>query len=121
MLVAKNFDLHPPPPVVSFVGQGKVQCRALGGDKATERPTAVYILTRPPTFFSTNPTLADMELLKNVIKDSNHILYDLLPPKNMHGYNLTTRPHQHVLRTKNVYPNKNFLDRMLIMLYVDMY
>ena len=121
MLVAKNFDLHPPPPVVSFVGQGKVQCRAFGGHKATDRPTAVYILTRPPTFFSTNPTLADMELLKNVIKDSNHVLYDLLPPKKMHGYNLRTRPHQHVLRIKNVYANKNFLDRMLIMLYVDMY
>ena len=41
-----------------------------------------------------------------------------LPPKKMHGYNLRTRPHQHVLPIKNVYADKNFLDRML---YVDMY
>ena len=61
---------------------------------------------------------ADMELFKNVVKDCNHVLYDLLPPKKMHGYNLRTRPHQHVLPIKNVYADKNFLDRML---YVDMY
>ena len=57
---------------------------------------------------------ADTELLKNVIKDSNHVLYDFLPPKKMHGYNLRTRPHQHVLAIKNIYADKNFLDRMLI-------
>ena len=61
---------------------------------------------------------ADMELFKNVIKDCNHVLYDLLLPKKMHGYNLRTRPLQHVLPIKNVYAVKNFLDRML---YVDMY
>ena len=52
------------------------------------------------------------------IKDSNNVLYGLLLPKKMHGYNLRTRPHQHVLPIKNVYADKNFLDRML---YVDMY
>jgi len=61
---------------------------------------------------------ADMDLFKKVIRDSNHVLYNLLPPKKTHGYNLRTRPHQHVLPIKNVFANKNFLDRML---YVDIY
>ena len=60
----------------------------------------------------------DVLLLKNFIKDCNHVWYDLLLPKKMHGYNLRTRPHQHVLPIKNVFADKNFLDRML---YVDMY
>ena len=61
---------------------------------------------------------ADIELFKKVINECNHVLYDLLLPKKMHGYNLRTRLHQHVLSSKNIYANKNFLDRML---YVDMY
>ena len=58
-----------------------------------------------------------MELLKNVIKNCDHVLYDLLPPKKIHGYNLRTGPHQYVLSIKNFLADKNFLDRML---YVDM-
>ena len=63
-------------------------------------------------------TTADMDLFKNIIKDSNHVLYNLLPPKKTHNYNLRTRVHQHVLPTKNFFSDKNFLDKML---YVDMY
>ena len=60
----------------------------------------------------------DIEPFKKVINDCNHVLYDLLPSKKMHDYNLRTRPHQHVLPIKNVHADKNFLDRML---HVDMY
>ena len=46
-------------------------------------------------------TLMDMELIKNVIKDFNYVLYNLLPPKMMHGCSVrSTRPHKHVLPIK---------------------
>ena len=45
-------------------------------------------------------TTADMDLFKNIIKDTNHVLYNLLHPKKTHNYNLRTLVHQHVLLTK---------------------
>ena len=45
-----------------------------------------------------------MEVFKDIIKDANHLLYDLLTLNNyMRDYNLRTRPHQHV------YPIKTFM------------
>ena len=49
----------------------------------------------------------DVKLFKDGIKYSNHVMHEMLPPKKMHGYNLVTRPHQHVLPIKNLYAKKN--------------
>ena len=62
---------------------------------------------------------ADMELLRNVIKDCDHVLYDLLPPKKMHGYNLRTRLHQHVLPIKKVFADKNFWTECCMLICID--
>ena len=50
----EKFRFAPPPPGREFHRAAKSTL------SDTDRPTAVYILTRPLTFFSTNPTLADM-------------------------------------------------------------
>jgi len=58
----------------------------------------------PPTalWASSLITTGTRNFLRMFLKDSNHVLFDLLPPKKTHGYNLRARPHQHILPIKNV-------------------
>ena len=63
-------------------------------------------------------TTADMDLFKNVIKDTNQVLYNLLPPKKTHNYNLRTR------FTSTFSPLKMFFRTRIFWIgcyYVDMY
>ena len=60
-----------------------------------------------------------MELLKNVIKDSNHVAYDLLPPRKMHGYNLRTRPCQYVLTSKTFTQTRIFWTEFCMLIFID--
>ena len=76
--------------------------------------------TRAGFYAETAPTFenicvkSDSRLFRSIINNSNHVLYNLLPPKTPVHYNLRQRLHKFVLPVRTSCINdKNFIMRML--------
>ena len=111
----EKFRFAPPPPGREFHREGKVHCPT-----PTDRLQSIYWLD-PSLFFDKSDIgwhVTFIECYKGFFKG-----FCMICSRRKRcmvitlGHELISMFHA----SKNVYANKNFLDRMLIMLYVDMY
>ena len=56
---------------------------------------------------------ADETLFRSVMNNSEHVLYQYLPPRQTHNYALRARPHDRQLSIATTLQSKSFLTRML--------
>ena len=56
---------------------------------------------------------ADSKLFKSVLKNTAHVLHQLLPPIKQHQYSLRDRPHNRVVPSFSSLSSKTFFARML--------